>query len=702
MLGNMLLAAWDFLKNKWIWVIIIVALAIIPFGYFAQYVQPDTNIEGNLRKGSHEYNLIMDLKNTFSDQAVTILVKGKTINEVMDPQNLDAMRYVEDKATNNPEFSDRVLFALSPAFFLDYMTKMGMYNPDTMTPEDLIVQEDGSLNPQFSSLFMVAPESKANDRDWQKYFYTDENGQLKPYWHGIIAIGMWKSWDNEDMTDWLDDVRQDVDEAGFDQNVTIIINGLPVMMNWMANELMDTTFVLMGIGSVLMLILLTFAFRVRGRIPRRWLVVLLVLMSLVFTLGICGMNDIPITNVSMLVFPILLGMSVDSCIQTHNRYDEEIRKGKTADEAAKTAIRRVVRPLWYGMTLQMIGFASVFVVDNQQITYFGITLIVGCAIAMIIMLMYLLVILYALDKGGDATRKPMPRHAGWLEKSMGWSVPRIARFALPLIFIGVIASGAGWWADEEKLGIGGGFDKAVAGDVQTFQDMKYLQLLSGGISPYNVIVKAKEGRSVLEPEVLEWVHERSLVAMDVGSPEKGHYLGAYNNLGSLFAEDFGGIPPSAEAAEAQITTFLPREMWVSMVNEDRTALSVNFFNLSDLSTAATDSYEILDEVFNGPNAMHPDAVASADVSGITPVGMYMDDAMEQSRDAIVTVGVGGMLVALLLMFKLNWRRVLAAAFPILLVLGWSSLAMWFLGLETDVMTRRAHYSAADALLRGTG
>ncbi len=687
MLGNILLSVWEFLKGKWKWVIPIILLLIIPLGYFAQYVQPDTNIENNLRKGSPEYNNIMELKNTFSDMTMTVLVKGRTINEVLSPQNQEAMRYIEDHAQNHPEFSDKVRFTISPAFFLDYMAKMGMYNPETMTPEDLILKEDGSLDPTFSSLFMVAPEDKFDDPYWQEnYTYIDENGQRKAYYHAIIAIGMWKTWDNDETTDWVNDIRDFTDEAGFDQNVTTMVGGLPAIMNWMANELPNTLFVIMGIGSVLMLLLLTFGFRVKGSKPRRWLVVLLILLSIVFTFGICGMVDVPLTNVSVVAFPILLGMSVDSCVQTHNRYDEEIRKGKSADEAAKVAIQRVVRPLWYGMTLQMIGFASVLVVDEQQVTYFGITLIIGCAIAMTIMLMYLLVILYGMDKRGDATREPDPRPAGWLEKLIGWSVPKIAKFAIPLIVIGVIASGIGWYADEEWLGVGGGFDKAVAHDVQQYKDMKYLQQLSGGVSPYNVIVRAKEGRSVLEPEVLQWAHDRSLVAIDMGSPEKGHYLGAYNNLGSLFIEDFGGLPPSAEAAESQITAFLPRAMWISMVNEDRTALSVNFSNLSDLSIAATDSYDVLEEVFNGPDAMHPDAIASVDVSGITPVGMYMDDAMEQSRTAIVTIGVGGLLLACLLMFKFNWRRTIAVSFPILLVLGWSSLAMWFFGFTTDTMT----------------
>ena len=64
----------------------------------------------------------------------------------------------------------------------------------------------------------MAPEEKYDDPDWQRYLYTDENGELKAYIHGIVAIGMWDRWDNKEMTDFIDDVKMAVDEAGFDGN----------------------------------------------------------------------------------------------------------------------------------------------------------------------------------------------------------------------------------------------------------------------------------------------------------------------------------------------------------------------------------------------------------------------------------------------------------------------------------------------------
>jgi len=681
----MLLGAWDFLKGKMRWVILVIVLLAIPLGYFVQYVEPDTSLETQVRKGSSDYNLLMEIKENFSDQSIMVFVRGKTINDVMSDQNLDAMRYVTDHAQNHPQVGEKIRFTLSPALLLDYMSNMGMYNPEKMTPEDLILLPDGSINPQFKDLFMMAPPEKFDDPDWQRYTYIDENGQRQAYYHGAIIIGMWDSWDNDELTEFIDDLKDSVDEAGFDQNVWTLTAGLPVMMNWVANETPKVLGELMVIGAILMLLLLTFGFRVLGRRPRRWLVVVLILLSIVYTLGICGMLSIKLGNVSVVAFPILLGMSVDSCVQTHSRYDEEIRKGKTADEAAKTAIRRVVKALWFGMTLQMIGFASVLMVNNQQIIDFGIMLIIGCAICMVVMLMFLLGILYKMDKGGDATREQRPLHAGPVERLFGWMTPGLAKFAIPLILIGVIASGLGWWADDH-LKLGSGMDKLAAHDVQTWQDTDYLMVLAGGILPWNVVVKVDEDHSVLDPELLEWAHEKSLHVMEVASPEKGHYIGAYSNIGSFLAENLGSIPPTAEAAESTVTTFLPRDIWISMISEDRKVMNLTFFNTDVETDSCTDSWNILNGIFTGPNTDRPEFVASVTVTGLAILGPVMDDAMMEGRDAIATVGVGGMLLFCFLLFRFNWKRTIAAAFPVLMVLGWSSGYMWLQGLTANMLT----------------
>jgi len=72
-----------------------------------------------------------------------------------------------------------------------------------------------------------------------------------------------------------------------------------------------------------MVLVLAFVFRVRWRI----LALPVILAAVLGTMGIMGYSRVPMTMVSMAVFPILIGLGVDYAIQFHNRYQEEIERG---------------------------------------------------------------------------------------------------------------------------------------------------------------------------------------------------------------------------------------------------------------------------------------------------------------------------------------------------------------------------------------
>ena len=73
-----------------------------------------------------------------------------------------------------------------------------------------------------------------------------------------------------------------------------------------------TALVLMFVASiVLMLLILVLVFSVRGFFAWRWLPLGVVLIAIVYTFGAMGFLSIPVTIVSMAVFPIVIGLGVD-------------------------------------------------------------------------------------------------------------------------------------------------------------------------------------------------------------------------------------------------------------------------------------------------------------------------------------------------------------------------------------------------------
>ena len=77
--------------------------------------------------------------------------------------------------------------------------------------------------------------------------------------------------------------------------------------------------------------------------------------------------------------PILVGLGVDFSIQTHNRFEEELRLDGSPDGAVRRVFARLGPPLTVAMLAAVKGFLSLEISDVQQIRQFGIMLALGIA-----------------------------------------------------------------------------------------------------------------------------------------------------------------------------------------------------------------------------------------------------------------------------------------------------------------------------------
>jgi predicted RND superfamily exporter protein len=106
-----------------------------------------------------------------------------------------------------------------------------------------------------------------------------------------------------------------------------LISGKPVLDYDIQSSMMDSMRTMMMTAGIIMVIVLLLLFPV----PARLLPLFIVLIAVVTTIGIMGLFGIPLTMVSMAVFPVLIGLGIDYSIQFHNRYFEE-SQGGIADE----------------------------------------------------------------------------------------------------------------------------------------------------------------------------------------------------------------------------------------------------------------------------------------------------------------------------------------------------------------------------------
>ncbi|MFD1606462.1 MMPL family transporter [Oceanobacillus luteolus] len=116
------------------------------------------------------------------------------------------------------------------------------------------------------------------------------------------------------INDYLDKEKMD--------NVETIVSGKPVLDNGIRLSMQESIQKMMGLALLIMVFVLFIVFKVQWRLMS----LLTVIIAVIGTVGLMGWLNIPITMVSMAVFPILIGLGIDYGIQFQNRYAEEMLK----------------------------------------------------------------------------------------------------------------------------------------------------------------------------------------------------------------------------------------------------------------------------------------------------------------------------------------------------------------------------------------
>jgi predicted RND superfamily exporter protein len=185
--------------------------------------------------------------------------------------------------------------------------------------------------------------------------------------------------------------------------------------------------------------------------------------------------------------------------------------------------------------------------------------------------------------------------------------------------------------------------------------------------------------NVLDPEILRWALDKSNELTERWGLETGGYVGSVTSLASMFEDNFGDLPKTAEQAETYLG-MMSKPMWINLVREDRTALHITIINSSGDNVPIQQTMDIMDEVFvNSPPG------STITLTGLSIVAPKAADLLDDTRRTILIYGVGFIMIGLLIAFRLNIRRVIAAAFPVLLVLGWGALFMYMSGIYISTL-----------------
>ncbi|MDD5095279.1 MAG: hydrophobe/amphiphile efflux-3 (HAE3) family transporter [Dehalococcoidia bacterium] len=669
MMTNVFRKAGKLITSKYTILIILGLVLLIPFGLAATNLELKTGNDTFVSSSSGVYKDYEKFTDRFSDSVIVALLAAPDLSQLLQPENLAAMEFVETKMSEEPN----VVSAVGPVFLIKQAVAKESGSPDLPKDTEEILKiitdpESGEIRSSFTQIF---PDKQ----------------------HAFIAVTISAAISTDEESDLVDGVKKTTAAAGFGENVDIIVTGVPVTKVEMADTMVSSMVSMVILAVVLMLVILALVFSVRGFFMWRWLPLAVVFLGIFYAFGCMGLFNIPITVVTMAVFPILIGLGVDYAIQFHNRYDEEARRGETFAEAAIDSVTHIGPTIGIAIIAACLGFAALFFSPIPMVQDFGLTLIIGVTACYVLSMLFLTAILYRHDRRkttstrvSEVKQKPqtVQESNGVVEKGLSRLAPWVINHPAIIIAVALIVTIAGMVADSHIDTIADE-TKFISQTTPTMRDFNTLQSLGGGLMSTNLLIEADD---VTEPAILEWM----LQTEQRIKQEKSDLIAGTNSVADLVMQANDGQIPQSSAEIREIFENIPLPVKRNLITDDFTAANLIVSSpgrdpkmLEELSGYLTD--ETVD---------HPSGT-NVTVTGLSQIILKLADGLTTGREKMTLLGIVFVFFGLIPLFRFKVLRALVAIIPIALIIGWSSGLMYITGIDYTPLT-----ATLGALIIGIG
>ncbi|MGI2336479.1 MAG: efflux RND transporter permease subunit [Dehalogenimonas sp.] len=655
-----------FIESKRLLVIVVSVMLIIAALFGATQLKLATGVETYLSTDSQAYQDYTKFNQHFGSSVVVVLVTGNDLTQLLQPANVTAMETIENQMGTNPN----VVSALGPTFFIKQVVAQQTGSPEL--PLDPAVLQSIVVDPQsgqINSFFIrVLPDAQ----------------------HALIAITLIGDLSIAEQNQVSGEIERLVADAGF-SGVETVVTGMPVVLSQIEDMMSSSLLNMLLVSILLMLVILSVVFSVRGFFVWRWLPLGIVLIGMIYTFGIMGVLSIPITMVTMAAFPIIIGLGVDYAIQFHNRYDEEARRGETVAEAIIDSITHIGPTIGIAIIAASLGFAALFFSPVPMVRDFGLLLIIGVVATYLAAIFLLMGILYMHDRrkaiknsnnGGVAKTKT--EKTGFVERGLRKLAPWVIKNPAVIIPLALVLTISGLISDAH-IATETEETNFISQDVPALKNLMALGEIAGGVSSMSMLIESDD---ITDPSILAWmVQLEQRIAL-----EQPDFITDTNSIAGLVLQATGGVMPQSAEQIKQILSQLPVPIKRNLISNDYTAanlvISIEQVELGKIQ-------EVRDQLTG--YVVNPPEGINAILTGTPIIAIELFNALTEGRIEMTLIGVGLIFLVLFVLFKFNLLRAILAVLPIGLILGWSSGIMYLFEIKYTPLT-----ATLGALIMGIG
>lgn len=542
--------------------------------------------------------------------------------------------------------------------------------------ENLDKLSDGLQTFHTKSDMMIADFPK-EQKEIENILY-DENGKIRSMFsdvllddtNNLMMIKLQGNLPDENKDIVYKQVKEALEKEDF-KDISYMISGKPVLDSALRNE-MQTNMKYMIVSAIaLMFIILMLVFKIRWRV----LSLGIIFVSVIATLGIMGHLNVPMTMVSMAVFPILIGLGIDYSIQFQNRYEEE--------KSTKTTLRQIGKAVGTAVIATVLGFISLYASPVPMIQDFGKMLTIGVIVSFIGSIFILMPILTSRDTLETQTGrkfKVIDENPTIIDRMLERSTKFISRYKIIVIILSISLAGFGLFADS-KVGVETDIETFMPQDMDALSDIHYIRDIVGSTNQMAIFM---EGKDLLNEQSINWM-QSTISEIKEKFPEKIVDIKSIDNLVS----NIENVEEISYEEYLKVVDDFPEKQRKMFINDDKTK-GVILMNVEHMATEELQDFvsEVKDSI--------KDAPMNVSITGKSVLDVEMVKGLTEGRVKMTIIGIGLVFLALLILYR-SLFKAFAAIFPIILIVGMSGGIMYLLGLKYTPIT-----ATLGALVLGMG
>jgi hydrophobe/amphiphile efflux-3 (HAE3) family protein len=658
--------------------VLVLAVTLVMAGGLTR-LEFETSQSSLLAERNDVYQLSLRYQEQFGGEPMIVLFTGP-VEELVSPANLAELQSLEEELRVTGRFATvlgpatALQFAhdelgIAPGMIADASERAQAAAPDEAT-RTAIAAHYGELLAGEAGRLSAAGDATLDNAAFVQFLLTEPDGSIRPALgdnfpdtdHGVLLVRLPGNASIADQGVLADEVRSIVDRHPI-PGIEVLATGPPVLLQEI-NEYLRTGMATLGaLAALAMVALLWLVFRARWRL----LSLGVVIIGLVWAFGALGYLGVPLSMVTISGLPILLGLGVDFAVQTHNRFEEEVRDGRSADAAVRTVMARMAPPLTIAMGAAVAGFLALQLSTVPMIEDFGVLLAVGMVVLVVEAILVMSALLLWRERRRPTT--PVQPSHGVLDRLTRTVTRLTPRWAIPIAAIGLVIGAAGL-AVEGTTPIQTDPEAWVGADSDSVRELVHLRTGTGFSSELGFLIEADD---VTDTEVVAWIdaYARRQIATH---PD---HLIRPSSLATI-ASSVTGAAPVTEDVDALLSV-APPDVVSTFVSEDGRETNL-IFPIAPVSLSERE--QLLDEMVAD---LDPPTGVTATPSGLAVVGIELVNALEANRQALTVTAL-----ALVALWLLAVQRRLAAALlplvPVVAAVGASALAIDLLGLELTPLT----------------